>query len=163
MQKYGQSLTEIKNQIIRKITADSELIRSLIIENEDFLDSVPNSEQNIILNNPDLLIRKQIMLTRNITAKTNQDMPYITSAYVNFKKRSNCYQNGRVYFYIIVPNSLEKTAYGVRYDWIGDKLDSIFSNVGIGKFEFYERGDLFIDQKFVGHYISFNILDFYGW
>lgn len=163
MQKYGQSLTEIKNQIINKITGDIDLIKSLIISDEDFLNKAPTPEQIIILNDPDLLIRKQIMLTKNVTAKTNRDMPYITSAYVNFKKVSNNYQSGIVYFYIIMPNSMEKTDYGIRYDWIGDELDSIFSSVGIGKFEFYDRGDMFIDQDYLGHYIAFKILDFYGW
>lgn len=163
MQKYGQSLTDIKNQILNKIVGDSDIIKSLIIPEEDFLNATPTPEQIVILNDPDILIRKQIMLTKNITAKTNKDIPYITTAYVNFKKKSNTYQSGTVYFYIIVPNSLEKTAYGVRYDWIGDKLDSIFSEIGIGKFEFYERGDINIDENYVGHCISFKILDFSSW
>ncbi len=163
MQKYGQSLTEIKNQIIMKITADADLIKSLVIESEDFLDATPTSDQTIILDDPDLLIRQQIMLTKNVTAKTNKDMPYITTAYVDFKKSGTNYQSGTIYFYIIMPNSLEKTDYGVRYDWIGDRLDTIFSDMGIGKFEFYNRGDMIIDENFVGHYIAFKMLDFYGW
>lgn len=163
MQRYGQSLTEIKNQIVTKLTADTDLIRSLIVESEDFLNAPLTPEQTIILNDPDLLIRKQIMLTKNITAKTNRDMPYITSAYVNFKKVSNNYQSGIVYFYIVIPNNLEKTDYGIRYDWIGDELDSIFSSIGIGKFEFHDRGDMFIDDEYLGHYIAFKILDFGGW
>jgi len=88
LQKAGQSLTEIKNQILAKITSNQNIIKSLIIEDEDFLNTTPTQEQEIILNDPDLLIRKQIMLTKNITAKTNKDMPYITSAFGKFKKHS---------------------------------------------------------------------------
>jgi len=163
LQKVGQSLTEIKNQIVRKITSNIDIIKSLIIKDEDFLNAIPTPEQEIILNNPDVLIRQQIMLTNNITAKTNKELPYITSMYVDFKKTSLTYQSGLVYFYIIIPNTLEKTSYGTRYDYIGDKLDEIFGDRGIGKFEFVKRSDMPIDVNYVGHYISFKILDFGSW
>ena len=165
MQKAGQSLTEIKTQISSKIISNEEIIKALIIPDEDFLDIIPTLEQQLILDEPDVLIRQQIMLTRNVTSKTNKDMPYITSAYVNFQKESLTYQSGIVYFYIIIPNRLEKTSYGIRYDFIGDKLDEIFSSVGnsIGRFEFYERSDIPIDQDCMGHFISFKMLDFRSW
>lgn len=163
MQNYGQSLTEIKNQIVRKIINNVGIVKALIIPDKDFLDVIPTLEQNIILNNPDVLIRQQIMLTNNITAKTNKDLPYITSMYVDFKKTSLTYQSGLVYFYIIIPNSLEISDYGIRYDYIGDELDKIFSDRGIGKFEFVKRSDMPIDENFIGHYIVFKILDFSSW
>ena len=163
MQKAGQSLTEIKNQILAKITSNQNIIKSLIIEDEDFLNTTPTQEQEIILNDPDLLIRKQIMLTKNITAKTNKDMPYITSAFGKFKKHSYNYQSGLIYFYVVIPNSWERTNYGIRYDFICDELDNTFSSIGIGKFEFYERGDMSVNENNLGHYISFDILDFGRW
>jgi len=163
LQNYGQSLTEIKNQIVRKIINNVGIVKALIIPDKDFLDVIPTLEQNIILNNPDVLIRQQIMLTNNITAKTNKDLPYITSMYVDFKKTSLTYQSGLVYFYIIIPNSLEISDYGIRYDYIGDELDKIFSDRGIGKFEFVKRSDMPIDENFIGHYIVFKILDFSSW
>lgn len=163
MQKFGQSLTEIKTQIASKIIANNNLIRALIIQDEDFLEAIPTSEQSIILNKPDVLIRKQIMLTKNITAITNKEMPYITSMYGDFKKKSHNYQSGVVWFYIIIPNSWEKTSYGIRYDYIGDKLDDIFGESGIGKLEFDKRGDIPVDENYLGHAISFDILDFGRW
>lgn len=163
MERKGQSLTELKTQITTKITNNIHIIKSLIIPNENFLDVTPTPEQEIILKDSTILIRKQIMLTKNITAVTNKDMPYITSAFINFKKDGHNYQSGKVYFYIIIPNSWEKTDYGIRYDYIGDMLDHIFSSSGIGKFEFAERGDMIIDQNFLGHYISFEITDFGRW
>ena len=163
MQKFGQSLTELKTQIASKIINNAELIKALIIQDENFENVIPNLEQSIILNDATVLIRKQIMLTKNITAITDKSMPYITSMYVDFKKKSHNYQSGTVWFYIIIPNSWEKTSYGIRYDYIGDTLDGIFGESGIGKFEFKGRGDMPVDENFMGHYISFNILDFYGW
>lgn len=163
MQKFGQSLTEIKTQIASKIISNNNLIRALIIQDEDFENTTLTQEQVIILNNPDTLIRKQIMLTKNVTAITDKSMPYITSMCVDFKKKSHNYQEGMIWFYIILPNTWEKTAYGIRYDYIGDKLDEIFGESGIGKFEFNKRGDMPIDENFIGHYISFDILDFGKW
>lgn len=160
--KAGFSITELQNSVIGKIIDSEAIVRALVIKSENFLEATPTEEQLQILQSPDLLIRKQIMPFRNVTSLTPEAMPYITSAWVNFKKISNNYKNGRVVFYIIVPNSLEKTDYGIRYNFIADKLDELLSSSGIGKFEFDERSDYPIDSSNLGHYISFNILDFYG-
>jgi hypothetical protein len=98
---------------------------------------------------------------KNITSFTNKSKPYITSAWVGFKKVSNVYKNGTVYFYIILDNSLEYTDYGIRYDFIADRLESILSDTGLGKFEVYERGDFdVLVDGYLGHYIAFSIQDF---
>lgn len=160
--KIGQSITELQNKVIDKILKNQEIVKALIIDNEDFLNITPTAEQNAILEKPNVLIRKQIMPYKNITSVTNIDKPYITSAWVNFKRTSNNYKSGRVYFYIIMPNSLEKTAEGIRYLFIADRLDELLSESGIGRFVFDERGDFPIDKETLGHYIVFNIEDFYG-
>lgn len=160
--KIGQSLTELKNIVIDKIISDSDLVKSLIIQSEDFLNTTPTSEETIILENPQLLIRQQIMPYKNKTSKTNTELPYITSAWVNFRKINMTYKHGIVYFYILVPNKLEKTCEGIRYDYIADKLDEILSKSNIGEFEFKERSDIPVDDNYLGHYISFEIIDFYG-
>lgn len=161
--QIGQSLTELKNKVFSKIIDDVELIKSLVIDAENFIDITPTDEQNKILQSPESLIRKQIMPYKNITSSTNIAKPYITSAWVGFKKDGNMLKNGTVYFYILIPNSLEKTDYGIRYDFIADRLDAILSNKNnIGEFEFGERSDMPIDSNNLGHYITFKILDFYG-
>jgi hypothetical protein len=162
MQK-GQSLTELKNIVIGKIIDDVELVKALVVDNESFLTATPTEEQNAILQSPTKLIRTQIMPYRNTTAVTNVAKPYITSAWTDFRKVSNVYKNGKVTFFILVPNSLEKTDYGIRYDFIADRLDNILGvGSNIGEFEFLERGDLPVDSNNLGHYISFKIVDFYG-
>jgi hypothetical protein len=161
--KMGQSLTELKNKVMNKIISDEQLVKALIINEESFLTITPTSEQQIILQSPETLIRKQIMPYKNVTSFTNKAQPYITSTWVNFKKVSDVYKNGKVYFYIIIPNSLEKTDYGIRCDFIGDRLDEILGNLNnIGEFVFNDRGDISIDSDNLGHYITFEILDFYG-
>jgi hypothetical protein len=161
--QLGQSLTELKNKVISKIIDDQQLVKALVIDNESFLDAIPTPEQNVILQSPKKLIRTQIMPYKNVTLYTNKAMPYITSTWVGFKKDRNLYKNGTVYFYILIPNSLEKTDYGIRYDFIADRLDAILGyDNNIGEFEFNERGDISIDSENLGHYIAFKIIDFYG-
>lgn len=159
----GQSLTELKTSVLNKLVDDSKLVKALVIDSENFLYSTPTSEQNVIIQSPTQLIRKQIMPYRNITSVTNKAMPYITSAWVDFRKESNTYKNGKVYFYIIISNALEKTDYGIRYDYIADRIEAILkSNNNIGEFEFYEQGDIPVDSDNLGHYVAFKIVDFYG-
>jgi hypothetical protein len=161
--QMGQSLTELKNKVMSEIIDDSKLVKAIVIDNESFLDTTPTPEQNAILQAPEKLIRTQVIPHKNITSVTDKAKPYITSAWTGFKKVSNTYKNGRVTFFIIISNSLEKTDYGIRYDFIGDRLESILSDVSnIGEFEFDERGDIPVDGDNLGHYVTFKILDFYG-
>lgn len=159
----GQSLTGLKYKIILKIISDEELLKALVINDEDFLDVVPTEEQNQLLQSPINLIRTQIFPYKFIPLPSEIEKTYITTSFVNFRKVSNIYKNGVVYFYIIIPRRLEKTSYGLRYDFIADRLEELFENGNIGEFELDERGDLDFGEKYLGHYVRFKIKDFYGW
>lgn len=156
----GQSITELQNKVFTKIISNSDIMRALVIDNENFLNATPTSAQLAILNNPASLIRQQLFPYKKVTLSTENAKTYITTTWVNFKKKSNQYQLGLVYFYIIVPVSLEKTFMGIRYNFIADKLDELFAENGIGKFEYYDRGDMDVAEGYLGHYIAFSILDF---
>lgn len=161
--KMGQSLTELKNKTLVKIISDQELVKALVINTEDFLEITPTNEQNILLQSPSSLIRNQIFPYKSIPLPSEDEKTYITSAFVNFRKVSNVYKNGIVYFYVIIPRKLEKTNYGIRYDFICDKLEQLFENGNIGEFELDDRGDFEVGNlNYLGHYIRFKIKDFYG-
>lgn len=161
--KMGQSLTELKNKTIVKIISDEELVKALVINTENFLDTNPTNEQNNLLQSPSSLIRTQIFPYKSISLPVEAEKTYITSAFVNFRKVSNVYKNGIVYFYVIIPRKLEKTNYGIRYDFICDKLEQLFENGNIGEFELDDRGDFEVGNlNYLGHYIRFKIKDFYG-
>jgi hypothetical protein len=161
--QLGQSKTELKNKVLSAIIDDNKLIRALVIDTEDFLYATPTPEQNALLQSPELLIRKQIMPFRNVTSVTNKAKPYITSSWTEFKKQGSILVNGKVYFYIIVPNVLEKTDYGSRYDYISDRLEEILtSKNNIGEFEYYDSGDISVDNDNLGHCLILKIVDFYG-
>lgn len=159
--KFGQTITDLQNAVFLNIISNNEIVRALVIDNEDFLNKTPTSEQLVLINNPKLLIRQQLFPYRKIKLPTENAKSYITSTWVDFKKSSSTYVGGKVYFYIIIPISLEKTIQGIRYNFIADKLDDMFCENGIGKFEYYTRGDIDVTDGYIGHNIAFNILDFH--
>lgn len=159
--KFGQSITDLQDQVFDKILKHTDIVKALVIDGTDFMNITPISNQLILLNNPKLLIRQQIFPYRKINLPSDNAKSYISTAWLDFKKQSNVYISGKVYFYVIVPISLEKTTMGIRYNFIADKLDEIFCNNGIGEFEFYTRGDIDVTDGYIGHFIAFNILDFH--
>jgi len=161
MAKYkGYSITDIKNIIFSKLIVNKNLIKALIISDTNFLETSLSEEQQKIINNPDILIRKQIFPYQRLNIKPEDNLVYITTRFYNFEKLSHTYQKGTIDFYVLVPISLEPTDNGSRYDYIIDMIDEIFSDNGIGKFEFYNRSDMSINDEYVGAVITYNITDF---
>ena len=79
----------------------------------------------------------------------------------NFYKRGKNYRNGILTLYILTPTQLENTNYGIRYDFIGDEIENIFTDTTIGEFSFESRGDIDVGDRYIGHYISFKITEFH--
>lgn len=158
----GQSFTELKNKTLSEITNNTDIIKSLVIHSEDFLDATPNEEEQYKIDNAQKLIRKQIFPYKNIPLVNAEAEVYITSGFYNFEKMDRNYINGMVKFFIIVPVSLEKTSYGSRYDVIADMIEELFYNTGIGVFEYRGRSDVDLPTTdFQCHSIWFNITDFH--
>lgn len=145
------------------IINNQDILKALVVDQENFLESTPTDEQSQLLNNPSLLIRQQIFPYKKATVKKNKDKVFLTMEFMDFEKRGLHYQNGMITFYVLVPNALEQTDLGSRYDYIIEKLEEIFFENGIGKFEFYRSGDITIDEDYIGAYLTFEITDFYGW
>jgi hypothetical protein len=161
----GQSLTELKNKTLVKIISDLEIVKALVINTEDFLEITPTEEQDILLQSSSNLIRTQIFPYKSISLPLESEKTYITSAYTDIRKEnnSNIYKNGIATFWVIIPRKLEKTNYGIRYDFICDKLVDLFENGNIGEFELNDRGDFEVGNlNYLGHYVRFKIKDFYG-
>jgi hypothetical protein len=158
----GQTFTELKNKILSNIYNDSNIIKSLVMHGENFLTDIPDTEQQYYLDNPEKLLRKQIFPYKSISLNSVDKIPYITSAFYNFKKVKSKFIFGTVTFFIIIPVALDKTSEGQRYDVIGDMLENLFSDSGIGEFEFKSRGDVELGTtEFQGHSVSFDITDFH--
>ena len=85
----------------------------------------------------------------------------ISSTLTDFNKQGKNYRNGILTFYILTPVELENTSYGIRYDYIADEIEEVFANTTIGEFNFHSRGDIDIGDRYIGHYISFQITEFH--
>lgn len=160
--KIGYSLTDLKNQVLGKLIDSTELVKGLVIDREDFLTATPNAEQALIISEPDRLLRKQIYPFRRAIIANVTDKPHITTGWYDFKKSGNNFISGTLFFYIVIPNSLLFTDYGLRYDYLGDTLEDLFTECGIGRFEFVTRSDIDVDGNSQGHFVQFKILDFHG-
>ncbi len=158
----GSTINDLQNEAFSQILSNENIIRALIIYDEDFINATPTSEQADIIDNPSVLIRQQIFPYKKVKLVPENAKPYITSAWENFRKVGTTYHSGIVTFFIIIPVDFEKTIMGVRYNYIADQLDLLFSNTNIGNFEFYDRGDLDgLAEEYIGHYITFKIVDFH--
>ena len=161
----GTTITDLQDEAFDQILLNINIVKALIIKDENFINTTPAAEQNNIINNPSILLRQQIFpYMKNIKTPTNPDnaKPCITSAWTNFRKVGSTYHSGRVYFYILIPLDWEKSTMGIRYNYIADQFDVMFCNSNIGDFEFYDRGDLDrVPDGYLGHYIAFSIIDFH--
>lgn len=156
----GMSMTDIKNSIFSKLITNGNLIKALVIPEDDFLSATPTDSQLLLINNPISLIRTQIFPYTKLKFSPDDNGIYIMTRFYNFKKISYSYQKGTIDFYAIIPNDLEYTVEGSRYDYIVDRIDDALSDIGIGKFEFYNRSDVTIDDEHMGAMITFNVTDF---
>ena len=161
--KIGYFRSELKNQIMLRIINNVNIVKALVVDKEDFLNETPTAEQLAIINNPELLIRTQLFPHKKVTVKMNRDKTFLTMSFRDFEKKGVQYQHGMIYFHILVPNEYESTNEGSRYDYIMEKLEEIFGDRGIGKFEFFSSSDIDIDDNYMGAFVAFEILDFYGW
>jgi hypothetical protein len=138
------------------------MIKAVVMKSERFLADTPTEEEQQKLNVPKKLIRKQIFPYKNINFTTLKEEVYITCKFSGFIKKNKNFIYGTVQFFIILPSTLEKTDYGSRYDFIGDRLEEVFDDTGIGVFEFRGRGDIDIPRDdFQCHTVEFNITDFH--
>jgi hypothetical protein len=153
-------ITQYKNEIMSKLVFNENIVKALIIGNSNFLDVTPIPEQQIIIDDSPSLLYNQVFPYRNTGVVMTEDKVYITSMFGDFKKKDVIYKYGTINFYIIVPNSWVRTSYGNRHDFILDEIEEMFTGHSIGDFEVNTRGDIPIDNKFVGGFISFRIVDF---
>lgn len=157
----GQKFREIRNKIFAELLQNKDLIRAIVVDSKDFINATPIDIQQELINNPKKLIRNYIYPYKKMFDTVTDKKVIITTELTGFKKANNSYRNGMVTFYILTPTALEDTNYGVRHDYIGDIMETIFANTTIGEFNFIDRGDIDIGNGYIGHYVSFQIVEFH--
>lgn len=157
----GQTFSDMRNKVCFELLQNQNVIKALVIEDEDFLNTVPNEEQQKYIDNPSLLIRNYVYPYKKIFDTTVEHKTIISTQFSNFRKHGKNYRNGLVTFYVLCPLETEGSSYGIRYDYIGDEIETIFTNTTIGEFNFDSRGDIDIGDRFIGHYITFRVTEFH--
>lgn len=157
----GQTFKYMRNKIFLELIQNENIIKALVVEDSNFLDTVLNEKQQSYIDNPLLLIREYIYPYKKIFDTAVEKKTIISSTLTDFNKQGKNYRNGILTFYILTPVELENTSYGIRYDYIADEIEEVFANTTIGEFNFHSRGDIDIGDRYIGHYISFQITEFH--
>ena len=157
----GQTFGYMRNKVCSELIQNENVVKALVIDDKDFLNVTPNEEQQDYIDNPTSLIRNYIYPYKKIFDTSTEHKTIVCTEFSDFNKVGKNYRNGLVTFYVLTPVELEKTIYGIRYDYIGDEIETIFTNTTIGEFNFNSRGDIDIGDRYIGHYISFRITEFH--
>ena len=157
----GQTFGYMRNKIFSELLQNKNVVKALVVEDEDFLNATPNEEKQQYIDNPVLLMRNYVYPYKRIFDTATEHKTIICTQFSDFNKYGKNYRNGLVTFYILTPIELEKTIFGIRYDYIGDEIETIFSNTTIGEFNFDNRGDIDVGDRYIGHYVTFRITDFH--
>ena len=157
----GQKFSDLRNRTFAELLQNKNLVKAIVVDNKDFLNATPTAEQQDLIDNPKKLIRNQIYPYKKTFDTTVEKKVIITSEFTDFKKQGKNYRDGEVTFYILTPIPLEQTDYGIRFDYIGDLMEEIFSKTTIGEFNFSDRGDITLDSQYLGQYVSFRIVEFH--
>lgn len=151
-------MSNYKNNIMLQLLTNDNLVKALTSNRSNFLDdSVPSDVTT--------LLYTQIFPFRQVIENITEIKSYITMAFTNFKPLNNSQviKNGKIYFYVVVHESLIRTDEGLRYDYIISEIDQTFNGsrgMGIGKLDLNEFGDLPVNKDYFGAFVSYNIIDF---
>lgn len=157
----GQTFKEMRNKVCFELLQNENIIKALTIEDKDFLNCALNEEHQKYINKPSLLMRNYVYPYKKIFDTTTEHKTMVSTEFSNFNKQGKNYRNGLVTFYILCPIEIEETAYGIRYDYIGDEIEKVFTKTTIGEFNFHNRGDIEVGDRYIGHYITFRITEFH--
>ena len=152
-------IVEYKNNIIFKLITNENLLKALVINEENYL------EQNLPENfQPTSLIYSQIFPYQYTIDIEELPKTYITMSFGNYKYINNCFKNGILTFFIFSHKTLiSKSNYGLRTDYILDQVDSMFNkkkDVGDFSLELYGGGDIKVNDDYFGSMISYRFIDF---
>ncbi|OPH47743.1 hypothetical protein BC351_10550 [Paenibacillus ferrarius] len=139
-----------------------------LIESEELVKAVGYNESNFleqpIITDPSSLIYENIYPYRFVPDLNTHQKTFITLSFRGYKPVDGYYKSGLVYFNVITHKDLIKTDYGaLRYDFIIQKIDELMNNtrgLGIGNTQFHSMDELYIDEKYMGMFIAYKLLDF---
>jgi hypothetical protein len=152
----NNTFTDYKGIIISKLIENTNLLKALTINQPDFL-------------NPPLTIDPTDAVYNYIFPYKGQkeiatgEKCILTMQFKGFEPKDETYIEGDIYFYIVCSNTLVRTDYGNRYDYIYEQLKTMFyksRELGIGRAKLKLVSDLEINENYMGSYCVFHVSDF---
>ena len=152
----GKTFSDYKGIILGKMIENTELLKALTINQSDFI------TPSLTINPPDAIYNYifPYSIHPDIITETKS---IITMKFTGFSYDGVKYQNGKIYFYTICHQSLIRTDFGNRYDYIYEQLRILFNNnrkLGIGKSIISLTEDLTINKDYLGNVCCLEISDF---
>lgn len=151
-----------------KISADKMTVMERLISSPDICKALIYSEDNF-LDQPGLvdyssLIYKNIFPFKRIPDSAKEKTAFITMSFNNFRPIKNTFKSGLIYLHVLVHQDLMRTDYGkLRTDFIIHEIDKLMNSkegIGIGKVEFYEMDEYALNDKYMGVYVAYKLVEF---
>lgn len=150
-------LSKDKITVMERLLDSNELCKAVYYNERDFLNQP-------VLSNPYELIYEHIFPYRKVPKIDEKMKTYITMSFKNYSLANNRFKSGYIYINIFTHHDLVRTDYGVlRYDFIASEIDKLMNEkrgIGIGKIEFYDMDELFVNEKYLGVYLAYKLYEF---
>lgn len=153
---------------LEKLSADKVTVMQRILSSQDICKALKYSASDF-LDQPDIedassLVYEQIFPFKKIPDFNNKKTTYITMSFNNYKPIRNSFKSGLIYIHVLVHQDIMQTDYGMlRTDFLISEIDKLMNGqqgIGIGKVEFYEMDEFSINEKYVGMYIAYRLVEF---
>ncbi|ATF13690.1 hypothetical protein A616_17380 [Brevibacillus brevis X23] len=153
---------------LEKLSADKLTVMKRILSSQDICKALKYSDTGF-LDQPDIedtssLIYEQVFPYKKIPDFNKDKTSFITLSFNKYRPIRNSFKSGVIYIHVLVHQDLMKTDYGVlRTDYLITQIDKLMNStqgIGIGKVEFFEMDELNINEKYMGIYIAYRLVEF---
>lgn len=153
-----EDLSKDKVTVMLRILEHEGLRRALFYNHRDFLD------ESRPLPTVDDLIYKRIFPYRFLPDTVNDVGTFITMSFRGYRPSKSYYKSGNIYLNAICHIDDIQTDYGfLKYDYICSELDKLMNHehgIGIGKTNFTDMDEIYVNDKFQGQYVAYKLYEF---
>lgn len=152
-----KELSNYKEQVLTKLVESQGLCKALRYTESNFLD-MPD------VTNPTELIYNKIYPYRFVPDTSVEVSTFVTISFRKYRPVKASFKSGFIYFNVFAHKNIHRTDYGfLRCDYIISEIDYLFntqSGFGIGKTEFYDMDELYVNTDYHGMYIAYRLYEF---
>lgn len=146
-----------KITVMQRLLSSQKICKALQYSDSDFLDQPDLADTSC-------LIYDRIFPYKKIPDFVKEKASYITLSFNNYRPIRSSFKSGLIFIHVMVHQDLMRTDYGVlRTDFIISEIDKLMNSktgIGIGEVEFYEMDEFTINEKYMGVYIGYKLVEF---